>query len=110
MKTLAIIIGKLLAFAGSLVGKGSATPGAIALKICPDLGEHLVLPKIKIAITGSSGKGSTSALVAGSLKKLGYRVAHNNEGSNMKAGILTMLIKSCSLSGRVKVDVVVAEL
>ena len=109
MRTLAIIVAKLLVLIGRLAGKGSVTPGAVALRICPTLAKRLVLPPIKIAVTGSSGKGSTSTFIADSLRALGYSVVHNSAGSNMRNGIITMLLRSSSLSGRIKADALVAE-
>ena len=108
-KVLAIAVGKLLAFAGGLMGRGSATPGAVALRICPDLSEHLVLPGVKVAVTGSSGKGSTSALIADALKDLGFKVVHNVSGSNMLNGIISLLVRSSTIGGRIKGDALVFE-
>ncbi|MCL2136530.1 MAG: MurT ligase domain-containing protein [Coriobacteriia bacterium] len=110
MKALAIVVAKILAFIGSLNNRGSVTPGAVALRISPKLMDKIVLPKIKIVVTGSSGKGSTSLFVAEALRSLGLTVVHNQEGSNMKNGIVTMLLKAASLSGRVKADALVAEI
>ncbi|MCL2632502.1 MAG: MurT ligase domain-containing protein [Coriobacteriia bacterium] len=110
MKVLAIIVAKLLAAIGGLSNRGSVTPGAIALRICPSLAERLVLPKIKVVVTGSSGKGSTSGYIAESLRQLGFTVVHNAEGSNMRNGIVTSLLKAASLTGRIKADALVAEI
>jgi len=110
MKIIAIAIGRLLAFVGSLLHRGSVTPGSVALRLCPDLGSRFRLPPIVIAITGSSGKGSTSALIAATLRELGLQVAHNQEGANMKSGIISMLLRHSTLTGRIRADAVVAEL
>ena len=41
------------------------------------------MPKYVIGITGSSGKGSTTELVARILSKNGYKVVYNKNGSNI---------------------------
>ncbi|MCL1879624.1 MAG: MurT ligase domain-containing protein [Actinomycetia bacterium] len=106
---LAIIVGKLLVAVGRLLGKGSSTPGAVALRLCPTLDRRFVLPAVRVAVTGSSGKGSVSALIAASLRQMGFSVVHNSEGSNMRAGIVAMLLAAADVRGRVSADVVVTE-
>ena len=109
-KTLAIIIGKLLVFTGRIVGRGSVFAGSKALQIDPNLLYKLKMPKTVIAVTGSSGKGSTTKLIAETYRRLGYSVVHNSSGSNLKTGILTTLLGACTLSGKVRRDVAVIEM
>ena len=42
--------------------------------------QKLKYPNIKIAVTGSSGKGSTSKLIANILRDNGYKVCFNDAG------------------------------
>ena len=109
MKTITILICKMLSFIGKLMGKGSSLPGMIALKLCPNILQKLQLPKDIIAITGSNGKTSTVEMVAGILKAAGKNVVYNKEGSNQIEGVTTMLLNSASLSGKVKGDIVLLE-
>ncbi|MCL2339644.1 MAG: MurT ligase domain-containing protein [Actinomycetia bacterium] len=109
MKLLALIIGKLLVWLGGLLQKGSSTPGSIALRICPQLPQRLSLPPLRVAVTGSSGKGSTSALIAGALRELGLAVVHNAAGANMQAGVLSTLLAAADLRGQVRGDALVLE-
>ena len=109
MKVLTILVCKLLAFVGKLVGKGSSLPGKIALKLCPDILSRLTLPKNIIAITGSNGKTSTVEMLAKVLTEGGKKVVYNKEGSNQIEGVTTLLLKSASLSGKVTGDVVLLE-
>jgi UDP-N-acetylmuramyl tripeptide synthase len=109
MKTITILICKMLSFVGKLMGKGSSLPGMIALKLCPNILQKLQLPKDIIAITGSNGKTSTVEMVAGILKAAGKNVVYNKEGSNQIEGVTTMLLNSATLSGKVKGDIVLLE-
>lgn len=109
-KTLAILIGKLVIVLGKILNKGSSLPGQIALKICPTLTKKFILPKTVIAVTGSSGKGSTSSIIANVCRKLGFSVVHNSSGANLTPGITTTLIENCSLSGKIKGDIFIYEM
>lgn len=110
MKFLAILIGKVLIIIGKILKKGSSMPGSIALKLDKNLLKEFSLPDNIIAVTGSSGKGSTSSIIAEVLRKMGYTVSHNSSGANLTAGITTMLLENCSLSGRIKTEYIVYEM
>lgn len=109
MKSITILICKMLAFVGKLIGKGSSLPGKIALKLCPDILTRLQLPKDIVAVTGSNGKTSTVEMIAGILKAAGKTVVYNKEGSNQIEGVATMLLCNATLSGKVKGDVILLE-
>lgn len=109
-KFCAIVIGKLVVLIGKILGRGSTLPGNIALKIDKNLLGKLKLPKIIIAVTGSSGKGSTTKLIAEVYRKSGYSVVHNSSGANLKDGILTTFLENCCLTGKVKKNVAVIEM
>ena len=109
MKILTILICKLLAFAGKLLGRGSSLPGKIALKLCPNILSKLTLPKHIIAITGSNGKTSTVEMLAKILMDGGKDVVYNKEGSNQIEGVATLLLKNASFTGKVKGDIVLLE-
>lgn len=111
MKTrLAVLIGKILVFIGKIMHKGSSLPGDYALKIDKNLLKYFKLPKTVIAVTGSSGKGSISSMIAEIYRQSGYTVAHNYKGSNLKAGITTLLLENCKLNGQINKDVLVYEI
>lgn len=109
-KFIAILISKITIIIGKILKKGSVYPGAIALKIDKDIMDKFELPKTVIAVTGSSGKGSTSKMIASSLRKSGKTVVHNEFGSNLRNGIVTLLLKNCSLTGKINKDVLVFEI
>lgn len=110
MKTISIFMAKIAAFLCTLIGRGSTFPGIVAEKIDKNIIKKFKMPSKVIIVTGSSGKGSTTRIIANAFKDLGYSVAYNKEGGNMSYGVITTLIKNCSLSGRIKTDVVVLEM
>lgn len=108
-KQFAIGIGKIFKKVGDQFGRGSTLPGVIALAIDPNLLQEFKLPKTIVAVTGSSGKGSTSSTLAHVLREQGYKVAHNNQGANLKEGIVSMLVEHSTLDGKIISDVIVYE-
>lgn len=107
--TFCILIGKIIILIGKILKRGSSLPGAIILKLDKKILHSFTLPKIVIAVTGSSGKGSTSSLITAILKEQGLTVAHNKAGSNLTPGILTLLLENCNLKGILKCDALVYE-
>ena len=78
-KFIAIVVCKLAAFVGRLIGKGSSKPGSLALKICPNIISRLDLPKTIVAVTGSNGKTSTVELAVKILRESGMNICWNKE-------------------------------
>ena len=109
MKLITILVCKALCFAGRLLGRGTSLPGAIALKLCPDILSRIRLPENVIAVTGSNGKTSTVEMIAKVLTDAGKQVVWNKEGSNQIEGVATLLLGKASLSGKVKGDIVLLE-
>ena len=108
-KLLAILVCRLIRLVGGLVGKGTSLPGKYALKLCPDILSRIKLPETIVAVTGSNGKTSTVEMIASVLKASGKTVAYNAEGSNQIEGVTTMILGSCTLSGKMKQDVLLIE-
>ncbi len=104
-----ILIGKFLVFIGKILHKGSSKPGEVVLKMKKDFFKNIKLPKKVIAVTGSSGKGSISTMIAEIYRKSGFTVAHNSKGANLNSGIATLLLENCNLRGKIKKDVLVCE-
>lgn len=109
MKFFAILAAKITILIGQIFKRGSVYPGMIALKIDKKIMQKLKFPEIRVAVTGSSGKGSTTSLIASSLKSEGLKVTHNASGSNLVRGVLTAILKDTSLNGKVKTDALVLE-
>lgn len=109
MKLLSILMGKLAIFILKFKHRGGAVPGKIALKIDKNLLSKFKYSPIKIAVTGSSGKGSTANLLASILKESGYSVCFNASGANLKYGFTSTCLKYCTIFGRIKSDIMVIE-
>lgn len=109
MKFIVILMCRIIASAGKFLHKGTSFPGAVALKLCPNILSKISLPENIIAVTGSNGKTSTVEMIANVFEKEGKRVIWNKEGSNQIEGVTTLLLKNSTLSGKVRGDVVVLE-
>jgi lipid II isoglutaminyl synthase (glutamine-hydrolysing) len=110
MKFVALLVGKIIYFFLSKVNKGTTITSYVALKIDKNLISKFKLPKTVIAVTGSSGKGTTSSLIANTLKDLEHTVAYNDFGSNLTYGIVTMMIKNSNLKGQINKDYLIVEI
>ncbi len=94
--TLAIILGKLIAYSSKLlnIGGGSTAPGLYSLKIDPKLIEKLSAKiPTNIVITGTNGKTTTSRLISHFAASQGLKVIRNHTGSNLERGIASTLIQ-----------------
>lgn len=107
---LGILIGKCILWIGKLVHRGSSLPGEITLRFDPKILSKFQLPSRIIAVTGSSGKGSISGMLAQIFREQGYEVAHNKDGANLTAGITTLLLEHTTFSGKIKANVLIYEI
>lgn len=113
MKTrLIIIINKLITIISKLFGKNASVfPASIALKLDKKVLEKIKYPKYVIGVTGSSGKGSATNLIAHILNNSGYKVVWNASGSNVLNGAATTILNGSSIiTKKVKADVLLLEL
>jgi UDP-N-acetylmuramyl tripeptide synthase len=100
---LAIWLAKILIIAGKGLGRsGSTTPGAVALRICPDilriLGSQVAQT---VVVCGTNGKTTTNNLIYSALAREGIVVC-NNVGANMMNGIVCAYTKSAGFWGGMK--------
>lgn len=84
-------------------------PGLLACKLCPDFLRRVSKPKLTIALTGTNGKTTTSALVNDFLLSQGYSTSFNDWGANLMAGFATNLIRGVGIFNRPRVDCSVLE-
>lgn len=108
-KMLAILAAKLVIVIGKLVNKGSTLPGDVAMRIDPEILKKIEIPELSIAVTGTTGKTSTTQTIANVFESCGYKVAHNLSGANLIGGVATLLLDSVTLSGKCKKEVLVLE-
>lgn len=107
---IALWAGKLTSLGLKLLGRNASyLPGMIALKINKDFLGYLRPPKTVIAVTGTNGKTTVSNLITSVLQKNGYRVTNNSLGSNVQAGIATVLLQDSDLTGKAKKEIAVLE-
>ena len=90
--------------------EGSVIGGAVALFLYKDCLSKVKYPKVIIGITGSSGKGSTTELVAKILNENGKKVVYNKNGSNVLNAIVSLILSNTNLDGSFKGDVLLMEL
>ncbi len=116
MTFIVIIINKLLTLMINILKifihkDGSVLPGHIASKIDKDILNKLKYPKFVIGVTGSSGKGSTTRLIAKILKGNGYKVVWNNNGSNITNALTTLILNHTNpFTKKIRCDVLLLEL
>ena len=108
---LAIIICKIANTLSKLLKKeGTVIGGYWALKIYPNVLNNIKYPKYVIGVTGSSGKGSTTELIAHILNKNDITYAYNKNGSNAVNGITSLILSNTSLNGKYKKQALLMEL
>lgn len=105
-----MIAAKIAIFGLKLLRRNASfLPGKIALTICKDFMGYLTPPKTVIAVTGTNGKTTVSNLITSVLTENGYHVTNNSLGSNVQAGIATVLLQDSTISGKAKKDIAVLE-
>ena len=83
--------------------------GIIVKKLSPDILKSIKINCPVIAVTATNGKTTTNNAIRYILEKNGKKVVSNKEGNNMETGIITTLIKNCTLTGKIKADIVTFE-
>lgn len=108
---MAIMICKSITFICHVFKKrGTVFPGKMARKVYRDTLKHISYPDKVIAVTGSSGKGSTVSLIARVLEKNGEKVVWNESGSNVRTAIETLVLNNSRIfSHKMDADVLLLE-
>jgi UDP-N-acetylmuramyl tripeptide synthase len=111
---LAVLAGRTVAVALRIVrpGGGTALPGMVANRISPGL-----LPRILarpregiVVVTGSSGKSTTTHMLAAILRQHGLSVFTNNRTANITKGLVSELLPHLDRRNQLRVDVAVLEI
>jgi len=107
-----ILLNKLITKICKLFRKnGTVYPGYVIYDIFRQrhILEKIKYPKYVIAVTGSSGKGSTTDLINHILVDSGYDVCYNNSGSNGVLAAVTLILNNTKLNGKFKHDILLLE-
>ncbi len=111
---LVILFAKVLNFFANILCKilhkdNGNMLGKIVKKLSPDILKSIKIDCPVIAVTATNGKTTTNNAIRYMLEQNGKKVVSNREGNNMETGIITALIKNCTLTGKIKADFVAFE-
>ena len=111
---LVILFAKVLNFFANILCKilhkdNGNLLGKIVKKLSPNILKSIKINCPVIAVTATNGKTTTNNAIRYMLEKNGKKVVSNREGNNMETGIITALIKECTLTGKIKADFVTFE-
>ena len=105
-----VLIMKLLNIALKIAGKqGGNFLGKIAFDWNSEIFKYFKIDCPIIAVTATNGKTMTNNAIGYVFETAGKKVISNKEGNNMETGILSTLLKHCSLTGKIKADYLVFE-
>lgn len=105
-----ILIMKILNLVLKICGKqGGNFLGKIAYDWNPKIFKYFKINCPIIAVTATNGKTMTNNAIGYTLKTAGKKVISNTEGNNMETGILSTMLKACTLTGKIKADYLVFE-
>ena len=102
MKILNIILKIFHKNGGNFLGK-------LAFDWNPEIFKYFKVNCPVIAVSATNGKTMTNNCIGYTLKQAGYKVVSNIEGNNMETGILSTILKNCTLTGKIKADFLVFE-
>lgn len=107
---IAILLCRFLRFISRLLHRGgTAMPGRIAMKLCPDLLSYLARDVKTVAVTGTNGKTTCSRMIEEAFSEAGLNYLANRSGANLMSGITTEFVMNCSLTGKAKKSYAVIE-
>jgi UDP-N-acetylmuramyl tripeptide synthase len=94
------------------LGAASVLPGEISRRLHPRLLPLLFqqINKGVILIVGTNGKTTTSLLLRTILENCDYTVVHNSSGANLINGLITALLNSTNLTGKLTADYAILEI
>ena len=93
------------------LGAASVLPGSISRFLHPRL-LPLLFEQVNegvILVVGTNGKTTTSLLLKQILRDCGFEVVHNSSGANLINGLVTSLLNSTNLMGKLTADYAILE-
>lgn len=110
---IALFVGKVIMTLSKILPgvSGTTWPGGIANILKKNFAKDFIFkPDTRIVmVTGTSGKTTTTGMLAQLVASEGKTICTNAVGANMDRGISTTLIKSSDMSGYIDADYVVLE-
>ena len=88
---------------------GTAKPGEIALRICPELPAVVSRDMEIVVVTGTNGKTSSCRMLEQAFAEAGRPCVVNRSGANLMSGIVTEIVMDCDLRGRCRKKYAVME-
>ena len=105
-----VLISKFIYLFLRIMGKnGGNLLGKLAFDWNPEIFKYFKIDAPIIAVTATNGKTMTNNAISYTLEKAGKKVISNKEGNNMETGILSTLLKNCTIFGKIKADYLVFE-
>ena len=105
-----VLIMKILNIALKIAKKqGGNLLGKISLDWNPKILKYFKINCPIIAVTATNGKTMTNNAIGYVFETAGKKIISNKEGNNMDTGIASVLLKHCSLTGKIKADYLVFE-
>lgn len=91
---------------------GSAIPGRVADAIAPRMLSRLLgqFNEGLVVVSGSSGKSTTTMMLAAVLRAHGLSVFTNDSTANLRRGISSALVEKADAFGRIRADIAVVEI
>jgi lipid II isoglutaminyl synthase (glutamine-hydrolysing) len=93
------------------LGAASVLPGEISRRLHPRL-LPLLFEQVSqgvILVVGTNGKTTTSLLLKQILSDSGFQVVHNSSGANLINGLITALLNSTDITGKLSADYAILE-
>ena len=93
------------------LGAASVLPGEISRRLHPRL-LPLLFEQVSqgvILVVGTNGKTTTSLLLKQILSDRGFKVVHNSSGANLINGLITALLSSADITGKISADYAILE-
>ena len=98
---LSVLACKFSRFALRLLGRGGTDfPGRVALKLCPNVLEHLAKNVTTIIVTGTNGKTTTARMIEQALADSGISYFANKSGANLLSGVTAEFAMHSSMTGK----------